>query len=139
LIAEDNPEFARSVVEDTRNLRFEDLRQLVKWLTRPSAGRIPYELRNVLPVEIRSQSSRDGTNRGAGALELKSRMRLNRVLSQRKGIFIFTVVTYEWHGSYVVLVSADCCLMFDHDDAVSLPLNPSVFDATYDEKTGVSD
>jgi hypothetical protein len=42
LIAEDNPEFARSVVEDTRNLRFEDLRQLARWLTRPSAGRILY-------------------------------------------------------------------------------------------------
>jgi hypothetical protein len=130
LIAEDNPEFARSVVEDTRNLMFEDLRQLAKWLTRPSAGRIPYELRNCLPVEIRSQSSRDGTNRGAGALELKARMRLNWVLSQKEGNFIVTVVTSEGHGSHVVGVSADRCLIFDHEDAVSLPLNPSGFDAT---------
>jgi hypothetical protein len=130
LVVEDDPEFARSVVEDTRDLMFDDLRQLAKWLTRPAVGRIPYELRNCLPVEIRSQSSRDETNRGAGALELKARMRLNWVLRQREGNFIVTVVTSDGHASHVVGVSADRCLIFDHEDAVSLPLNASGFDAT---------
>jgi hypothetical protein len=125
LVVEDDPEFARSVVEDTRDLMFDYLRQLAKWLTRPAVGRIPYELRIFLPVEIRSQSSRDETNRGAGSLELKARMRLNWVLCQREGNFIVTIVKSDGHASHVVGVSADRCLIFDHGDEVSLPLNAS--------------
>jgi hypothetical protein len=59
----------------------DDLRQLAKCLTRPSAGRILYKLRNFLPVEIRSQRSRDETVRSGGRLKKEGCIPLPDIMS----------------------------------------------------------
>jgi hypothetical protein len=76
VVAEFNPEFSRTVVDGTRDIVFVDLRQS-SWLTRPVTGRVPYELRNCSPVDIRSQRSRD----------------VYWVLEQEEGDFIVTFFT----------------------------------------------
>jgi hypothetical protein len=127
LLADREPELAEEVALASFST-VSNIHRLGIWLFQNMKSSL-VRIEHCLPVDLRSCSPRDPSNRDPSQVKQKALRRLDWLLLQDAGHFLCTVLASDEWSAHVVGVDATRRAIFDHEDTRSLPMNQSGFNA----------